>query len=45
MCVWGPERARDRESAAAATVEEEAGTGNGYNQGYISDLSHGFWYA
>jgi hypothetical protein len=43
MCVWGPERARDEETAAIAQEEQEKGTGDGYDQGYLSDICHGFW--
>ena len=43
MCVWGPERARDGETAAVAQEEQEKGTGDGYDQGYLSDICHGFW--
>ena len=43
MCVWGPERARDDETAAFAQEEQEKGTGDGYDQGYLSDICHGFW--
>ena len=43
MCVWGPERARDEETAAFAQEEQEKCTGDGYDQGYLSDICHGFW--
>ena len=43
MCMWGPEWARDEESAAIAQKEQEEGTGDGYDQGYLSDICHGFW--